>query len=153
RTGEAISFITPRETAHLKLIEQLTKSKMKRMAPPTQQEAVRGKQQATAEKIVQHIQKDDLTSYRETAVELLEEHDSVTVIAAALKTLRQDRNSVAVRNSAIAIVSVKKAENMHDKKGRNNKRFYGKGKGKGKGRYKGTRNRKDNFKKRRNRGK
>ncbi len=50
RTGEAISFITPRETAHLKLIEQLTKSKMKRMAPPTQQEAVRGKQQATAEK-------------------------------------------------------------------------------------------------------
>ncbi|TXL61686.1 DEAD/DEAH box helicase [Cerasibacillus terrae] len=153
RTGEAISFITPRETAHLKLIEQLTKSKMKRMAPPTQQEAVRGKQQATAEKIVQHIQKDDLTSYRETAVELLEEHDSVTVIAASLKMLTKERNSVPVRISSIAPVSVKKAENMHDKKRRNNKRFYGKGRGKGKGRYKGTRNRKDNFKKRRNRGK
>ncbi len=104
-------------------------------------------------KIVQHIQKDDLTSYRETAVELLEEHDSVTVIAAALKMLTKERNSVPVRISSIAPVSVKKAENMHDKKGRNNKRFYGKGRGKGKGRYKGTRNRKDNFKKRRNRGK
>jgi len=138
RTGEAISFITPREIAHLKLIEATTKSKMKRLSPPTHQEAVRGKQQATAEKIIKQINGHDLQDYRETAVELLEEHDSVTVIAAALKMLTKERNAVPVRISSIAPVSVKKAENHRDKKRRSNKkRFYGKGKGRGKGRFKG----------------
>src|SRR5699024_5964451 len=51
KTGEAISFVTPREMSHLRLIEQVTKSKMKRIVPPTNQEAARGKQQATANNI------------------------------------------------------------------------------------------------------
>src|SRR5699024_11520830 len=42
RTGEAISFVTPREIPHLRLIEQVTKSKMTRLVPPTNQEAQRG---------------------------------------------------------------------------------------------------------------
>lgn len=50
RTGEAISFITPREMAHLRLIEKVTKSKMKRMVPPTNKEARIGQQQLTVEK-------------------------------------------------------------------------------------------------------
>src|SRR5690625_7941553 len=58
RTGEAISFVTPREMPHLRLIEEVTKSKMKRMVPPTNQEAARGKQQATAEKLLKLIEKD-----------------------------------------------------------------------------------------------
>src|SRR5699024_5081404 len=44
RTGEAISFVTPREIAHLHVIERVTKSKIKRIVPPTNQEAVRGQQ-------------------------------------------------------------------------------------------------------------
>src|SRR5699024_3799228 len=38
KTGEAISFVTPREMYYLRLIEQLTKSKMKRIVPSTNQE-------------------------------------------------------------------------------------------------------------------
>ncbi|MFC0302325.1 DEAD/DEAH box helicase [Virgibacillus soli] len=152
RTGEAISFITPREMAQLKLIEQLTKSKMKRLTPPSNQEAARGQQQATAEKILKLIEKNDLKSYHETANELLEDHDSITIISAALKMLTKERKDVPVQISSIAPVSVKKAENMRDNKRRsNNKRFHGK-RGQS-GRYKGNRNRKDNFQNRRNRGK
>lgn len=57
RTGEAISFITPREMAHLQLIEKTTKSKMKRLVPPTNQDALRGQQQVTIDKIVKTIEK------------------------------------------------------------------------------------------------
>src|SRR5699024_9359647 len=71
RTGEAISFITPREMAHLKLIERTTKSKMKRMTPPTHQEAKQGQQQAAADKILETMEQKDLKSYHQTANELL----------------------------------------------------------------------------------
>src|SRR5690625_2220625 len=52
KKGEAISFVTPREMPHLRLIEKVTNSKMERMVPPTNQEAARGKQQATANQIL-----------------------------------------------------------------------------------------------------
>src|SRR5699024_4904595 len=39
KTGEAISFVTPREIPHLRVIEKVTKSKMKRLMPPTNKDA------------------------------------------------------------------------------------------------------------------
>lgn len=153
RTGEAISFITPREMAHLRLIEKVTKSKMKRMVPPTNKEARIGQQQLTVEKILKTIEKNELDAYHQTANELLEEHDSVTIVAAALKMLTKERRDVPVQISGVAPISVKKAQ---QEKGRsNNKRYYGKrnqggGKNQG-GRGQGGRNRKGNFQKRRNR--
>ena len=154
RTGEAISFITPREMAHLKLIEKTTKSKMKRLMPPTNQEAKQGQQQMAADKILETIEQKDLKSYHGTANELLQEHDSITVVAAALKILTKERRDVPVRISSMAPVSVKKAKQGQGNHRRsNNKRYQGK-RGKGgwnKGRNQGGRNRKGNFQKRRNR--
>jgi len=154
RTGEAISFITPREMAHLKLIEKTTKSKMKRIMPPTNQQAKQGQQQMAADKILETIEQKDLKSYHGTANGLLQEHDSITVVAAALKILTKERRDVPVRISSMAPVSVKKAKQGQGKNRRsNNKRYQGK-RGKGgwnKGRNQGGRNRKGNFQKRRNR--
>src|SRR5690625_5463749 len=76
RTGEAISFVTPREIPHLRLIEKVTKSKMKRIVPPTNKEAERGKQQAAVDRIVKVIEKGELGEYKDTATEMLEDHDS-----------------------------------------------------------------------------
>ncbi|MGM8212461.1 DEAD/DEAH box helicase [Virgibacillus sp. W0430] len=150
RTGEAISFVTPREVAHLKLIEKVTKSKMKRIMPPTNQEAQRGQQQVTVEKIIQTIDKNDLKSYHETANELLENNDSITVIAAALKLLTKERKNIPVRISSIQPISVKNAPRGRDNKRRSDgKRFYGK-RNQG-GRPQGGRNRKGNFQNRRGR--
>ncbi|MFD2043860.1 DEAD/DEAH box helicase [Ornithinibacillus salinisoli] len=158
RTGEAISFVTPREMAHLRLIEKVTKSKMKRMVPPSNKEARRGQQQVTLEKILNTIEQKDLESYHESANELLQEHDSITVIAAALKMLTKERRDVPVQISSVAPISVKKAQNMNDNKRRsnnNNKRFFGKrgqgGRNQGGRNQGGGRNRKGNFQKRRNR--
>ncbi|WP_156856001.1 DEAD/DEAH box helicase [Oceanobacillus sp. AG] len=141
KTGEAISFVTPREMAHLHLIEKTTKSKMKRLAPPTIQDARRGQQQLTIERIQKTIDKRDLTTYQEAAKDLLEDHDSVTVIAAAISLLTKERRDTPVRISSVAPVSVKKALHSKGKGGHRskNKRFYG------------GRNRKGNFQKRRKR--
>ncbi|WP_047981039.1 DEAD/DEAH box helicase [Ornithinibacillus contaminans] len=156
RTGEAISFITPREMAHLRLIEKVTNSKMKRMVPPTNKEARIGQQQVTVEKILKTIEKNDLEAYHQTANDLLEDHDSVTIVAAALKMLTKERRDVPVQISSVAPISVKKAQQS---KGRsNNKRHYGNrnqngggNRNQGGARNQGGRNRKGNFQKRRNR--
>nr|WP_281417511.1 DEAD/DEAH box helicase [Lentibacillus saliphilus] len=151
RTGEAISFVTPREIAHLRLIEKVTKSKMKRMTPPTNQEARRGQQQVTADKILSTIEQGELEGYQETANELLNDHDSITIIAAALKMMTKERRDVPVKLSSIAPVSVKKAQSSKPNHRRNNnKRFYGKRDNK-RSHGGGGRNRKGNFQKRNNR--
>src|SRR5699024_9365062 len=107
RTGEAISFVTPREIPHLRLIEQVTKSKMTRLVPPTNQEAQRGQQQGTAQKIASAIESGDLKGFNETAKNLLDEHESVTVVSAALKLLTKERKNVPVRISSVQPISVK----------------------------------------------
>jgi ATP-dependent RNA helicase DeaD len=150
KTGEAISFVTPREMAHLHLIEKTTKSKMKRLTPPTNQDARRGQQQVTIEKIEKTIADKDLNAYKEAAKDLLEDNDSVSVIAAALSLLTKERRDTPVRISSVAPISVKKA--MHSKGGgrSKNKRFYG-GRNQGNRSQGGPRNRKGNFQKRRKR--
>ncbi|WP_010529401.1 DEAD/DEAH box helicase [Lentibacillus jeotgali] len=156
RTGEAVSFITPREIAHLNVIEKVTKSKMKRMAPPTYQEAKRGQQQAAADKLRKKIDQQDLQDYQETASELLQDHDSITVVAAALKMMTKERRNAPVNISSVQPISVKKAQRGgKNNKGRTqNKKFYGKrGQGGRKqgGRNQGGRNRKGNYQKHRSR--
>ena len=139
RTGEAISFVTPREIGHLRLIERVTKSKMKRLMPPTNQDARRGQQQVTISNLQKIIEGQDLGTYQEAANELLEEHDSVTVIAAALKMLTKERKDIPVRISSIQPISVKsggggrsgdrrrRSGSGGSSSGQGGKRFYGQG--------------------------
>ena len=130
RKGEAISFVTPREIPHLRLIEKVTKSKMTRLVPPTNKEAQQGKQQVTAEKIAETIEKQDLKAFNDTAKSLLDEHDSVSVVAAALKLMTKERENVPVRISGAQPISVKggrgggRGDGKRPNKG--GKRFYGK---------------------------
>lgn len=133
--GEAISFITPREMAQLSVIEKTTKSKMNRLNPPTNKEAQRGQQQVTLDKISKTIEKQDLASYYEAANEIVEKHDSVTVVAAALKLLTKERRDTPVKISSVAPISVKKAQNSRGNNNRRNKKPYNgkRGQGQGKG--------------------
>src|SRR5699024_7858585 len=131
RTGEAISFITPREIAHLQVIQQVTKSKIKRLMPPTNQEAQRGQQQITVDKILKTIDEKNLKPYQETESELLNDHDSITVIAAALSMLTKERRNTPVRLSSVQPISVRggRGGNRNQRgrrgKGRNRQRFQG----------------------------
>lgn len=119
KTGVAISFITPREIPHLKLIEKVTKSKVKRIKLPSSDEARRGQQQITVENLARTIDTQNLEEYRETASTLLEEHDSVTVVAAALKMLTKERRQTPVTLSSVQPVSVKRVKSHSNDKRKN----------------------------------
>src|SRR5699024_6110621 len=128
RKGEAISFITPREIGHLHVIEKLIKSKIQRMMPPSNKEAQRGQQKVTVEKLLKRIKKKNLEAYHEAANELLDDHDSITVISAALSMLTQERTAAPVKLSGIQPIGVNKRGGGNRRKGGrrpNNKRFQG----------------------------
>src|SRR5699024_8887205 len=87
----------------------------------------------------------DLKSYQESAQELLEDHDSVTVLSAALKLLTNERKNTPVRISSIQPISVRNASGGRGRGG--NRRGRG-GSGGGRRRrggsnrrYQGNRNR------------
>ncbi len=107
RTGEAISFVTPREIPHLRLIEKVTKSKMERIVPPTNTEAARGQQHAAAENLIKAISEGKLQAYQDTAKELLDDHDSISVVSAALSLLTKERKDVPIRISSVQPIAVR----------------------------------------------
>lgn len=122
QSGQAITFVTPRELHHLKVIESLTKRKIPRKAVPTSAQAVAGQQQFIMEKLVQVAESPEIEKYRGFAKELLEETDSVTLLSAALKMLTKEPEPM----------SLNLADDVpYQKKKHNNKRFKWSAKGNG----------------------
>ncbi|WP_319005581.1 DEAD/DEAH box helicase [Metabacillus litoralis] len=97
KTGMAMTFVTPREIDIVKNIERTTNRKMDRMKPPTVDEAIESQQQMTVEKIRSIVESDNLAFYKRTAEELLEEFDAQVVVAAAIKYMTKEPNSVEIK--------------------------------------------------------
>lgn len=91
--GEAITFVLPREMEHLRTIERLTRRKIARRPMPSLREAVRGQQRVAIEKLVGALESPDLEIFKGNAENLLAEHDSITLIAAALRLLTKSSDS------------------------------------------------------------
>lgn len=89
-TGLAITFVTSREIGHLKYIEELVKHKITRKAMPTPSDALAGLQQAVVNNLLEVAGKEDILPYRVLAEGLLQEHDSETLLAAALKIMTRE---------------------------------------------------------------
>nr|MDA8229677.1 C-terminal helicase domain-containing protein [Desulfitobacterium hafniense] len=128
KTGVAITFVTPREMGHLRLIEQVTRRKMNRKPIPTMSEAFKGQLQVTVEKLLAVVQEEDFQRYKVVAEELLEDTDSVTLLSAALKILTKEPDLVEVELTEEAPLRVKKPRPETGNRG-----------GKGPNRYAGNR--------------
>ncbi|MFD1953426.1 DEAD/DEAH box helicase [Paenibacillus thailandensis] len=96
KEGTAWSFVTPREVDHLHFIEKVTRHKITRKPLPSIAEAIEGKQRVTAEKILDTIQDDNFNEYKGIAIQLLEQYDSVHLLAAAIKLLTGEKKDVAI---------------------------------------------------------
>ncbi|WP_449538585.1 DEAD/DEAH box helicase [Ferdinandcohnia sp. Marseille-Q9671] len=129
--GMAMTFVTPREIGQLKNVENTTKRKMDKMKPPTLDEALEGQQKMTMEKIVSTIEANNLSYYTRIAEELLEEHDSVSVVAAAIKLMTKEPDATPVKLTEEAPV---RSKSSRDNRG-------GDRGGRDRGRYKGGRDR------------
>jgi len=108
KEGVAITFVTPRETDHLHLIERITRHRITKRPLPSMAEAVEGKQRATAERLIEVLEQDDFQMYKGFAIQLLEQYDSVQVLAAALKLLTGERSDVEIQLTPEEPLRVKK---------------------------------------------
>jgi len=123
KTGMAMTFITPRELGILENIEKTTKRKMDKMRPPTLDEALEGQQNMTIEKMRSIVENDDLTNYKKAAEKILEEFDSVKVVAAAIKMMTKEPDNTPVKLTAEPPLPVKKEKKRSQMK----RDFKGKG--------------------------
>lgn len=99
QTGQAITFATPRELNHLRMIERATKRKIIRMTIPTFTEAIEGQQRIAVENLRRILEEGDIAQYKSRAEELLMETDSVTLLAAALKMITKEPDTTPVKLS------------------------------------------------------
>ncbi|MFF2090395.1 DEAD/DEAH box helicase [Paenibacillus sp. NPDC058174] len=96
KEGTAWSFVTPRETDHLHFIEKVTRQRINRKPLPSLAEAIEGKQRVTAERILETVSNDESSEYKGIAIQLLDQYDSVHLLAAAIKLLTGEKKDVNV---------------------------------------------------------
>ncbi len=96
REGSAWTFVTHREIDHLHFIEKLTRHKITRKPVPSLAEAIEGKQRVTAERVIEVMNADNFGEFKGIAIQLLEQYDSVQLIAAALKLMTGEKRDVEV---------------------------------------------------------
>ncbi len=119
KTGSAITFVTPREMEHKKIIEQLTKKKMDRRAIPTNVEALEGKQRLALDKLIEAVREGQLGDYKNLAEEVLDEYDSISLVAAALKLMTKKSSDVDIKLTAEAPLRTKKIKRKDGGRGGN----------------------------------
>lgn len=111
QTGAAITLVTPREIRHLKVIEYNTRGKISRKPVPTTKDAFEGQQRLAMDMLLQAVEKGDIEKYRGLAEELLDETDSVSLVAAALKVLTKETDRSPVVLTDERPVAAKKPKN------------------------------------------
>jgi ATP-dependent RNA helicase DeaD len=89
-TGLAITFVTSREMGHLKYIEESIKHRISRKPMPTPSDALAGLQQAVVNNLLEVAGQAENQAYRALAKGLLDEYDSETLLAAALKIMTRE---------------------------------------------------------------
>ncbi|MGH2318782.1 DEAD/DEAH box helicase [Planococcus sp. SE5232] len=131
KKGVAVTFVTPREMGYLGIVERTTKKKMEALVPPTADEAVLGQKRVAMEQLVEMTEKNNLGDYREFATQMLEKHEAVDLIAAALKTMTKEPEDVPV--------SISEERPLPSRGGGGYKGKGGSGRSGGGGGYKGNR--------------
>ncbi|MCL2336361.1 MAG: DEAD/DEAH box helicase, partial [Firmicutes bacterium] len=109
--GAAITLVTPRELRHLKTIEYTVRSKIMRRPVPTNKDAFKGQQRVAIELLLQTVDNGEIEQYRVAAEELLDQTDSVSLVAAALKALTRETDWSPVVLTEERPMAVKKPRN------------------------------------------
>lgn len=85
--GLAITFVEPREFGQLRNIERTIKKRLKRQQLPTVAEVKKERQKTVASKLTGVIEEGKSGEYKYLAEQLINEYDSLTVLAAALQLI------------------------------------------------------------------
>lgn len=97
RTGVAMTFVISREMGQLRSIEKSIRRKITRKSVPTLTDVIAGNQRIAIESLQETAQNVGLEEYRENAEDLLNNIDSVSLVAAAIKLLTKEPDVTPVR--------------------------------------------------------
>jgi ATP-dependent RNA helicase DeaD len=125
KTGVAVTFVTPRQTGQLRSIEKAAKVKIHRKSIPTVTEAMEFKQRMTSEKLIQLVEEGDYLQFKQTASELLDQYDSITLVSVALKLLTKEQTDATVQLTTEETRHSKKPERKARRNYNGNKGFAG----------------------------
>ncbi len=96
KEGSAWTFVSPRELDHLHFIEKVTRHRINKKPLPSLAEAIEGKQKVTAERLLEVVQNESFNEFKGLAIQLLEQYDSVDLLAASLKLLTGEKKEVSI---------------------------------------------------------
>ncbi|AKG34294.1 DEAD/DEAH box helicase [Paenibacillus durus] len=114
KEGAAVSFVTPREIDHLRLIERVTRHRIARKPLPTMAEAIEGKQRVTAERLMDTMENGELNEYKGIAIQLLEQYDSVRLLSAAMQLLTGEKKDSEIQLTPEEPIRVKRRGGKND---------------------------------------
>lgn len=125
QSGEATTFVIPREIEHLRTIERLIKRRITRRKAPTFSEALEGAQQTAIRNLVSAVEEGDYGTYKANAEELLNNYDSVALLAAAIKQLTKEPDTTPVKITEEAPLRVSRSDRFNkDNRNRRNSGHY-----------------------------
>ena len=97
KTGLATTFVISREMGQLREIERVIRRRIKRRAVPSLSEVIKGNERTAIETLRNTAQSGGLEHYIETAEELLNNIDSVSLVSAAIKLLTKQPDITPVK--------------------------------------------------------
>ena len=133
KEGTAWTFVTPREIDHLHFIEKVTRHKISKKPLPSLAEAIEGKQKMTAERIMEVLQDETQGEFKGLAIQLLEQYDSVNLLAAAMKLLTGEKKEVEIELTPEEPIRARKRKFDVRSQGRRVGGGYGSGGDRGRG--------------------
>lgn len=92
KDGLALTFVEPREMAHLQTIEATIKCKLERKKVPTLKDAQAKKQEKMYNELSMAMEQGKYNDYQNIALNLLEEYEAADILAAALEMLGGESN-------------------------------------------------------------
>ncbi|WFN36127.1 DEAD/DEAH box helicase [Methanomicrobium antiquum] len=90
KTGRAYTFVGPRETEKLRMIQRLAKVKIRRVSPPSTKDVENCRLERFLDKIRNLMAESDLTAYISAVEKLMDEDFPLTDISAALMKLHME---------------------------------------------------------------
>ncbi|WP_277301399.1 DEAD/DEAH box helicase [Veillonella montpellierensis] len=110
KAGIASTFVIPREMEHLRAIERLTKRKIARRRAPSLGEVLEGQQKLAIQSLISLADENEvLAPFRASAEELLNDIDSVSLVAAAIKLLTKEPDQTPVSITEEAPLRVRRS--------------------------------------------
>ncbi|MFD1417379.1 DEAD/DEAH box helicase [Companilactobacillus keshanensis] len=96
-SGVSVTFVTPNEMSYLRTIENLTKKRMTPLAPPSDNDVLKGQMESVKDEIKDTLTHNKMDRFDDIVTELLGEYSAEDLVKVLLNDMIKDAESVPVK--------------------------------------------------------